>query len=132
MLRSLQYAAQYALMDRAQGQSARQAHLAQAWEDRNRAALLQGYYEAKGIEELLPPRPEVREAVRVAFELDKALYELGYEAAYRPAWQAIPRSALERMLSTPIDALFGPPGPDGASEDPDDGTSDDLPRAQKG
>ena len=40
----------------------------------------------KGTEELLPPAPEDRGAVRVAFEVDKALYELAYEQAFRPDW----------------------------------------------
>ena len=57
-------------------------------------AFLRGYYETKGIEDLLPPEAHEREAVRVAFELDKALYELAYEQAYRPDWVPIPLAAL--------------------------------------
>lgn len=109
MLRSLQYAARYALRDRTEGGPAGLEPLALAWEDRNRAAFVRGYYETKGIDELLPVDVTDREAVRVAFELDKALYEMSYEQAYRPAWVDIPRSALERMISTPFEQLFALP-----------------------
>ena len=34
----------------------------------------------------------------LAFELNKALYELAYEQAYRPAWVSIPRNAIQRLL----------------------------------
>jgi maltokinase len=34
-----------------------------------------------------------------AFELDKAVYEVTYELAHRPAWVAIPASAVRRTLS---------------------------------
>ena len=84
MLRSLQYASRFALRERAESDPALLEQLARAWEDRNGAAFLRGYYETKGIEDLLPPEVEDREAVRVAFELDKALYELGYEAGLSP------------------------------------------------
>ena len=42
----------------------------------------------------------------MAFELDKALYELGYEEAYRPDWVPIPLAALWRLLSDPVEDLL--------------------------
>jgi maltokinase len=33
------------------------------------------------------------------FELDKAVYEIGYELAYRPDWVGIPAAAVRRALA---------------------------------
>ena len=65
-----------------------------------------GYYEREGIEDLLPLAPDDSDAVRLAFEVDKALYELAYEAAYRPDWVPIPLAALRRLLSEPVEELL--------------------------
>ena len=109
MLRSLQYASRFALRERAEYDPALLEQLARAWEDRNGAAFLRGYYETKGIEDLLPVEVPEREAVRVAFEVDKALYELAYEEAYRPDWVPIPLAALWRLLSDPVEDLLAGP-----------------------
>jgi len=109
MLRSLQYAARFVLGERGGAGASELAPLARAWEERNCAAFLQGYYGVFGMDELLPAAPD-REAVRVAFELDKALYELRYERAFRPAWASIPEDALGRMLTAPVEELLAPPG----------------------
>jgi maltokinase len=122
MLRSLQYASRFALRERAESDPAVLEQLARAWEDRNSAAFLQGYYETKGIEDLLPPELEDRDAVRVAFELDKALYELGYEGAYRPDWVPIPLAALWRLLSDPVEELLA-----GALVPVDEDDGDEVP-----
>ena len=86
MLRSLHYASQFAVGERAESDPELLQPFAQAWEDRNRSAFVRGYKDCKGTEDLLPPAPEDRGAVRVAFEVDKALYELAYEQAFRPDW----------------------------------------------
>ncbi len=96
MLRSFHYASavarterdEYALED-----------LAAAWEDRNRQAFLRGYLRAAGPGGILPPDPESVDVVLAAFELEKAVYELGYERAYRPDWEHIPLGALRRLTS---------------------------------
>ena len=94
MLRSFHYASavarterdEYALED-----------LAAAWEMRNRQAFLRGYMKAAGDGGILPSDPESVAAVLAAFELEKAVYELGYERAYRPDWTHIPLAALRRL-----------------------------------
>jgi maltokinase len=94
MLRSFHYASavarterdEYALED-----------LAAAWEMRNRQAFLRGYMKAAGEGGILPSDPEGVAAVLAAFELEKAVYELGYERAHRPDWTHIPLAALRRL-----------------------------------
>ena len=126
MLRSLQYAPQFVLWERADSELPVLDEAARAWQRRNCNAFLTGYYDCKGIEQVLPPTPQDREAVRVAFELDKALYELGYERAYRPDWAAIPQAALEHLLSSPAEELVAPPGKWGneGEDDPEDDPGD--------
>jgi maltokinase len=97
MLRSLDYASRFALRDPGHGDTARDEACAHAWERHNRAAYLDGYLAAPGITALLAG-PEAAEAVLAAFELDKALYELRYEQAYRPDWVDIPRAAIGRIV----------------------------------
>ncbi len=94
MLRSFHYASavarterdEYALED-----------LAAAWEMRNRQAFLRGYMRAAGDGGILPADPEGMATVLAAFELEKAVYELGYERAHRPDWIHIPLAALRRL-----------------------------------
>ena len=94
MLRSFHYASAVARTER---DEAALEDLAAAWEDRNRKAFLRGYMEAAGPGRILPPDPECVGAVLAAFELEKAVYELGYERAYRPDWAHIPLAALRRL-----------------------------------
>ncbi|HUB72136.1 MAG TPA: hypothetical protein VL984_17070 [Acidimicrobiales bacterium] len=109
MLRSLQYASRFAIGERAEAVTAELEARAGSWEERNCAAFIHGYYGTEGISRLLPHDPEDREAVRVAFELEKALYELRYERSFRPDWAPIPLAALRRLLTQPIDVLLAPP-----------------------
>jgi maltokinase len=121
MLRSFHYASQFALRERADNDLVFLEQLARAWEDRNGVAFLRGYYDTKGIEDLLLADGPDREAVRVAFELDKALYELAYEESYRPDWAPIPLGALRRLLSNPVEELLAGPVEAGQDDGADDG-----------
>ncbi len=94
MLRSFHYASAVARTER--DESALEG-LASAWESRNRQAFMRGYMRAAGPGRILPPDPECVGAVLAAFELEKAVYELGYERAFRPEWAHIPLSALRRL-----------------------------------
>ena len=97
MLRSFDYAARSGLAER-DGASAACEELADAWADRNRGAFLAGYLATSGVDALLPGDDGSLDAVMAAFELEKAVYELGYERAYRPGWVEIPQRAIRRLV----------------------------------
>lgn len=97
MLRSLQYAAAVALAERGEKEDGELVRLAAAWEGRNRRSFLEGYLRADDVDALLPGVDD-RPTVLAAFELDKAVYEVIYERAYRPDWADIPRAAIAKLL----------------------------------
>ena len=97
MLRSFDYAARYVLTERSPAELANLEPLAEAWETHNRQAFLEGYRDVPGIESLLAG-PESTPAVLLAYELDKALYELDYERAHRPEWVPLPLGAVHRLV----------------------------------
>jgi maltokinase len=96
-LRSLHYVAATGLAEWATDQDDL-AELVTRWEKRNRAALLDSYYAAEGIEQLLPTTEAGRRIVLSAFELDKAVYEVGYELGHRPDSVTIPLAGIDRLL----------------------------------
>jgi maltokinase len=65
------------------------------WRDRARQQFLHAYLARAGSYGLTPANPAPIIAV---FELDKAVYELGYELANRPDWVAIPAAGILRVL----------------------------------
>lgn len=88
MLRSFDYA----------GGSREQHHpgeSARAWVQACQRAFLEGYAEWSGVD------PRESAALLAAFQLDKALYEVVYEARNRPPWLSIPTSAINRLLAAP-------------------------------
>ncbi|MGH6655063.1 MAG: maltokinase N-terminal cap-like domain-containing protein [Actinocrinis sp.] len=97
MLRSFDYAAHHLLgtlspsADEPPGSTELMTARATEWAGRNRDAFCRGYAEALGYD----PRAEA--AVLRAFEIDKAVYEVGYEAANRPTWLQIPLNACARL-----------------------------------
>ena len=69
---------------------------ATAWAARARQAYLDGYASVAGSE------LDEFQALLDAFELDKAVYEVTYEARHRPSWIPIPLGAVRRLLATHV------------------------------
>jgi maltokinase len=99
MLRSFHYAAAVGRAD--WGDDAELDLLALGWEELNRRAFLDGYFQTAGIDMLLPADLSARETVQAAFELDKAVYEVAYELGHRPDQVGIPLAGIERLLPSP-------------------------------
>ncbi|HSO65272.1 MAG TPA: phosphotransferase, partial [Ornithinibacter sp.] len=85
MLRSFDYVG--GTWEQVHGASAR------AWVTSAQQAFLDGYAERAGSD------PRDLGALLAAFELDKAMYEVVYEARNRPAWVAIPLGAVRRLTA---------------------------------
>lgn len=98
MLRSFDYGAAAAIAERTapDSEEAQALHgFGDAWADANRDAFWSAYLEAIGSHPLLPePGPAL--VIRRAFEVQKAVYEIGYELGHRPAWVEIPLRFLLR------------------------------------
>jgi maltokinase len=86
MLRSFDYAARHQLIGHP-GQAAL-SDAARDWVRRNAAEFCVGYAEADGLD------PVANQVLLRALQLDKAVYEVLYEARHRPSWLPIPLDSL--------------------------------------
>ena len=86
MLRSFDYAARHQLIGHPDQEALND--VARDWVRRNAAAFCAGYAEAGGLD------PEANQVLLTALQLDKAVYEVLYEARHRPSWLAIPLDSL--------------------------------------
>jgi maltokinase len=97
MLRSFDYAAAAALAERSQpGDVDDPEHLdflrrqGDAWADANRRLFWGAYLARVSDHPLLPRNPDDSLTLRRAWELRKAVYEVGYELGHRPDWVRLP------------------------------------------
>jgi maltokinase len=86
MLRSFDYAARHQLLTHPDAERLRV--VARDWIRCNADAFCAGYAEAGGLD------PRANEVLLRALELDKAVYEVMYEARHRPSWLPIPLESL--------------------------------------
>jgi maltokinase len=97
MLRSIDYAVDFCLRERADGAlpdgSTWLARQARRWAARNQAAFCAGYA-AVGTQD-----PGAHQELLQIFQLEKAVYEAAYEARFRPGWVDIPLRAIGRILA---------------------------------
>jgi maltokinase len=86
MLRSFDYAARHQLIGHPEPAALSDA--ARDWVRRNAGAFCAGYAEGGGLD------PAANQVLLRALQLDKAVYEVLYEARHRPSWLPIPLDSL--------------------------------------
>jgi maltokinase len=86
MLRSFDYAARHQLIGHQE--QAALSDAARDWVRRNAGAFCAGYAEGGGLD------PAANQVLLRALQLDKAVYEVLYEARHRPSWLPIPLESL--------------------------------------
>ncbi len=105
MLRSFDYAA-WAALDRfaraSQEPSEHVVAAARSWHERSQREFMASYEAAARVSAAHPADPQSTSALLELFLLQKALYEITYEASSRPAWIAIPlRGVLDLLEEKP-------------------------------
>src|SRR5260221_1379623 len=102
LIRSIDYSATAALERALKVAPDEQGKLGAAlaeWRDRAAATFLAAYRETMTNTPLWPADPQAADKMLQFFLLQKALYEIEYELAYRPDWLRVPLSGMLRLLS---------------------------------
>ncbi|MGH2807795.1 MAG: phosphotransferase [Actinomycetota bacterium] len=105
MLRSFSYAAVSALFERAEPDSEQWRDLegwADTWETLARERFLHGYRARAHEGRFSPQSADDLSVMLDVFEIDKALYELGYERGHRPDWARIPLHGIVKVLGKEV------------------------------
>ncbi|HWK89341.1 MAG TPA: hypothetical protein VNP72_05075, partial [Longimicrobium sp.] len=101
MLRSFNYAVRVAMSAfqtddlRVKMSLERWAH---AWEREARSLFLDAYVRTAQGSPIIPRDPDVLARALGVFELEKAVYELGYEVNNRPDWLWVPLEGIQAIL----------------------------------
>jgi maltose alpha-D-glucosyltransferase/alpha-amylase len=102
MIRSIDYSATVALgraLNLAPDEHGKLAAALAEWRDRSTAAFLGTYREVMTDSRLWPADPHAADRLLNFFLLEKAIYEIEYELAYRPEWLRVPLTGALRILS---------------------------------
>jgi maltose alpha-D-glucosyltransferase/alpha-amylase len=106
MLRSFDYAGWAALSKfGATEEKVRETMLArlEVWKRETAAAFLAGYIEAIGDCPSFPDDPDLARRLITFHALEKACYEITYEAGYRPDWLAIPLKGALHLMNNELE-----------------------------
>ena len=101
MLRSFDYAATAGLFERAEPNTPEWDRLeawGRTWDELARERFLHAYLTRSHEGTFLPADRDNLAALLDFFELEKALYEVGYERGHRPTWARIPLNGIRRIL----------------------------------
>ena len=113
MVRSFDYAAWSILMqaDSVRPGAAEQLEaLAMDWRNRAREAFLTAYRQAAAGCSAIPEDQETFHRLVTVFLIEKACYEIAYEAAQRPSWLVVPMRGLLSLLAPEEMKTDGPTG----------------------
>ncbi len=98
MLRSFDYAATTSLREEREDEVQLLLPWARAWVARISEVYLAAYLEVARQASFLPADKEDIDLLLEVYQLDKAMYEIGYELSYRPHWVATPLRAVTEIL----------------------------------
>jgi maltose alpha-D-glucosyltransferase/alpha-amylase len=75
---------------------------ARLWQTWSSWAFLKGYSAAAGDAPFMPKSPDEIRVLLNAFQMEKAVYEVGYELNNRPNWLRVPIAGIEQLLGIEV------------------------------
>jgi maltose alpha-D-glucosyltransferase/alpha-amylase len=75
---------------------------ARLWQTWSSWAFLKGYTVTAGDALFMPKTPDEMRVLLNAFQMEKAVYELGYELNNRPDWLRVPLAGIEQLLGIEV------------------------------